>query len=259
MKRMTVLTASLAVFAGMLLLAGCASTKNANGQAQPSRVKNNAEDKIVVLEDAGTSLGLATPQWVENYVDQGIPGVETMKEYQNSYCFVSDRQAVGSTDAVLQQLKTWGEHFDIQQQIGASIQTRVAAVFKAQESKIPQNEASATAYSNAENSLVTAEYSGAREMGSWWVKQRVEGKSSKDTTIRYRLWVLFTIPKQNLDNQLAAQMDKIKSDTNNTDLNKAFDAVSATLLQNGVQWDESTQAEAQKAAETLKPQVGPLK
>jgi hypothetical protein len=130
-------------------------------------------------------------------------------------------------------------------------------VFKAQESKIPQNEASATAYSNAMNTLINATYSGARNMGSWWVKQSVDNGDGKDPVIRYRLWILFTIPRKNLDSQMNGKIEELKQ--GNPELSAAFDSISVEIMQKGLEWDAGTKAEVENIAATLKEEVGPLK
>jgi hypothetical protein len=214
----------LAVIAAMVFLS-CAS----EGKPKADRITLESTAKVETLEHKGTGLGVdKLPQWLAEYMDRGVPGVEALADFKGKYCIVADERG-----PELQQLLTWVNNFNAQQQLGAQIETRVASVFKANESKLPDNADSQRKYSNAINTRVSATYSGARKEGDWWVKQRITDKGKSDE-IRYTAYVLYSIDQKILDQQIADSIVKIKEGS--PGLDAAFDAVTAQILESGLQW-----------------------
>jgi hypothetical protein len=220
----------LAAVAAIVVFAGCASAPKtvAQGPTAP-RIELDSQDKVVTLEHKGTGLGVEKlPAWMSEYTDRGVPGVEALADYKGKYCIVADERGTE-----LQQLLTWVNNFNAQQQIGAQISTRVASVFKANESKLPDSADSTRKYSNAINTLVSSTYSGARKESDWWIKQRIS-ESGKPDEIRYTAYVLYSIDRKLLDDQIATGIKKIKDGT--PGLDAAFDAVTEQILVNGLEW-----------------------
>jgi hypothetical protein len=212
--------AVLAMVLAAALVAGCASTKG--------------EYKPILLEHKGSVLDKPVVAWLDAYLERSVPGVEAMSDYSGKYCIVADEMAEGDNVRVLQQLLTWVNNFNAQQQIGAQISTRVASTFKANENKIPDNEESRRKFSNAINTLVSATYSGARKEGDWWIKQRIQ-KNSQESETRYSVYVLYSIPKETLNEQIVANVAKIKRE--NPGLDAVLDAITATIQERGLEWD----------------------
>jgi hypothetical protein len=227
MKRKEAVAAFVLVLMMAAVFASCGTLPAPGARASKS------EDTLTTLEHKGTSFDLPTPPWLIAYIQSQIPGVEALPEYQGKYCIVADEMATGDGTAVLQQLLTWVNNFNAQQQIAEQISTRVASVFKAQESKVPTGEEARRQYQNAINTLVNATYSGARKEGDWWLKQRVEERG-KDPEIRYQAYVLYSIGKDLLDDQVMSSVEKLKKE--NPGLDAAFDAVTATILEKGIDW-----------------------
>ena len=216
-----------AVVAAVMVLTACATTKD-EGRADRITLSSSATTKTV--EHKGTGYGIDDlPQWISEYLDRGVPGVESLADYKGKYCIVAEEQG-----PALQQLLTWVNNFNAQQQIGATINTRVASVFKANESLVPDNADSQRAYSNAINTLITATYTGARKEADWWLKQVVSNKGEPDET-RYRAIALYSIDRDILDNQIAARIEELKA--GNSELDAAFNAISISILERGLEWD----------------------
>lgn len=230
MKR--ALASVLALTVAAVMLAACGSSPKGGGNGTLARTELKSEDQIVVLEHTGTAVGQAqVPQWLMEYTNNGIPGVEGLKEYEAQYAFVADEMQVGDNPATLQMVRRWVTSFNVQQQIAATINTRVVSAFQANESKVPNSGDMTSKFENAINTLNTATYSGARKQSDWWVKQRVSSKGQPDV-IRYTAYVLFTIPKADLNRQIQDNIDKAKRE--NPGLDAAFDAVATDVLQRGV-------------------------
>ncbi|GHT61202.1 hypothetical protein FACS1894109_19580 [Spirochaetia bacterium] len=214
----------LAITAAMGIFLSCAS----NDGARAERIELDSKGKAVTLEHKGTGLGVdKLPQWLAEYMDRGVRGVEDLADYQGKYCIVAFEQG-----PELQAVLTWTNNFNAQQQIAQQISTSAASVFKANESKVPDGDDSQRKYSNAINTLVSASYSGARQEGDWWVKQRIsEGKNNET---RYTAYVLYSIDRKVLDKQIADAISKNKDGS--PGLDAAFDAVTAQILSSGLQW-----------------------
>jgi hypothetical protein len=209
-----------------LVMAACATKTDESAE----RISLSSTANVTTLEHKGTAIGMSNlPQWIAEYYDRGVPGVESLADYQGKYCIVA--QEIGSE---LQPLLTWVNNFNAQQQIGATIETRVVSVFKASESKVPDNADSQRKYSNSINSLVTGTYTGARKESDWWIKQLITTKGQPDET-RYTALALYTIDQKVLDDQIATKIEELKD--GNADLTDAFDSVSTQILERGLEWE----------------------
>jgi hypothetical protein len=212
----------------LLILAVSACATKAPEQAD--RITLSSTANATTLEHKGTAFGINDlPQWIAEYLNRGLPGVESLDDYKGKYCIIAEERGTE-----LQPLLTWVNNFNAQQQIGATIETRVVSVFKANESKVPDNADSQRKYSNSINSLITGTYTGARKEGDWWLKQLISNKGQPDE-IRYTAIALYTIDKNVLDNQIAAKIEEIKA--GDSELAEAFDSVSAQILERGLEWD----------------------
>jgi hypothetical protein len=211
----------------VVALSACASS---GGAKQPDRITLSSSADIETIEHKGTALGQAQlPQWVSSYLDGGVPRVEALDDYNGKYCIIAEEYG-----PALQQLMTWVNNFNAQQQIGAQISTRVASTFKANENKVPDNEDSKRKFSNAINTLVAASFSGARKESDWWVHQRVtDGKKKTD---RYSAMVLYSIDKKILDDQIKAQVTKLKDGT--PALDAILDGITEQILEDGLEWEQ---------------------
>jgi hypothetical protein len=203
-----------------------------------SSAKSESERVIVstgkteVIEHKGTVFGINKyPPWLDKYLNgNGTRAIERLDDYKEVYVFIAEEQG-----AELQYVETWAKNFNAQQQIGAFVKTRVESLFKANDNKNP-NDASKRKYDNWINTLVSATYTGARQEADWWLHTRTTVKG-KEPEIRYTSYVLYTIQKKVLDQQIKNQIIKIK-DSENRELNQFFDAVAAQLIERGLEWEE---------------------
>ena len=209
------------------IFAGCKST----AKAAPG-IKLDSTAKVETVEHKGTALGVQSiPPWLSEYIQRnGTRSVEALPEYKNMYVVIGE-----SNGPSLQQVLTWANNFDAQQQVGATISTRVASIFKAHESLLPDDANSRRRYDNAINTLVQAQYTGLRKESEWWVHQKITEKGKEPET-RYTAYVLYTIEKPFLNEQIRDQIKKMK-DESNPELAAAFDAITAQLLEKGLEWD----------------------
>jgi hypothetical protein len=212
----------------IVVFAGCAS----KGDVAPD-IKMESTAKVETVEHKGTAFGItAIPPWLSTFIQRnGIRSVEELPEYKGKYVIIGQANGAG-----LQQVETWAKNFDAQQQVGATIESRVASVFKAHENLLPGDAEAKRKYDNAINTLVRATYTGARQEADWWLHQKITEKGKKESETRYTSYVLYTIDRSVLDQQIRDQIKKIK-DGESKELNAAFDAVTAQLLTRGLEWE----------------------
>jgi len=210
----------------IVVFAGCSTTD----KAKDISLKSTA--KVETIEHKGTAFGIAAiPSWLSEFIQRnGTRSVEELPDYKGKYVIIGQANGAG-----LQQVETWAKNFDAQQQIGATIETRVASVFKAHENLLPGDADAKRKYDNAINTLVRATYTGARQEADWWLHQKITEKGKEPET-RYTSYVLYTIDRSVLDQQIRDQIKKIK-DGENPELNAAFDAVTKQLLEKGLEWE----------------------
>lgn len=196
----------LAVVASSLMFASCASNK----EAEPKQLDGSV--KTEVLEHKGSVLGVnQLPAWVETYIAEGITGVEKLSSYEGSYCFIGE-EAGTNLDA----LQIWVNNFDVPSEIARNISTRVDSLFTGAASGSPDGEYGSY-FENIVKTTSNASFSGARKVNDWWVLTRRAAPDAKNQYIdEYRSYVLYTIEKDLLNQQILDMIDKVASETQNT-------------------------------------------
>jgi hypothetical protein len=188
-----------------------------------------SQDKITTLEHKGTAFQRPIPQWLMEYIDQGIPGVEGLTDYAEKYCAVSDGMANGDNQRVLQQLLS---NVDAQATRQKLIGSRINLLFKENENKAPDNEESRRAFSDTIDTLATISWQGIRKEDDFWIKQRVTEKGKPDV-IRYSAYVLYSIPQKILEGQVVANIKRLKLE--NPGLEAFFDTILVVVLEEGLE------------------------
>jgi len=220
--------ALIAALMVIVVFAGCSSTDKA-----AKDIKLDSTAKVETVEHKGTAFGIATiPPWLSTFIQRnGTRSVEELPDYKGKYVIIGQANGAG-----LQQVETWAKNFDAQQQIGAEIETRVASIFKAHENLLPGQADAKRKYDNAINTLVKATYTGAKQEADWWIHQKITEKGSKQPETRYTSYVLYTIDKSILDQQIRDEILKIKNNES-PELSAAFDAVTKQLIEKGLEWE----------------------
>jgi RNA-splicing ligase RtcB len=225
MKSVKVFTLIAALMV-IVVFVGCSTTDKAKDIALKSTAK------VETIEHKGTAFGIENiPPWLSTFIQRnGTRSVEELPDYKGKYVIIGQANGAG-----LQQVETWAKNFDAQQQIGATIESRVASVFKAHENLLPGDADAKRKYDNAINTLVRATYTGAKQEADWWLHQKITEKGTQPET-RYTSFVLYTIDKTVLDQQIRDEIKKIK-DNESPELAAAFDAVTKQLLERGLDWE----------------------
>ena len=193
--------AALAVIA-IIALIGCASKPKV---------------KVVELENKGTSMKIDTPDWIKTYTANGISKVQSQGDFKDKYCVIGEESGVNR-----QFVLAWADNFSAQQRIGAMLRTTIASEYQARVLGAAQSQGGANASTAAGtttgeysqqidsviNAIVNVSYSGAQRESDWWSLRRRYDPDIKDVfTDEYTAYVLYTIPKSQLNQQIAHALE----------------------------------------------------
>jgi len=166
---------------------------------------------IVELENKGTSMGVNTPDWIKTYTAFGISRVQAADEFRNKYCIIGEESGVNR-----QFVMTWADNFSAQQRIGAMLRTNIASEYQARVTGIANSTGGAQTaggsasgeyrqeIDNVINAIVNVSYSGAQREADWWsLRRRYDPDVKNAFSDEYTAYVLYTIPKAELERQVA--------------------------------------------------------
>jgi hypothetical protein len=211
----------------LVTLAGCAS---------------GPKVRVVEMENKGTSLKAPAPDWIKIYTASGISAVQS--QFRDKYCIIGEETGVNK-----QFVLTWADNFSAQQRIGAMLRTTIASKYQATVSGAAQSTGGADSFSaastgsgdyrqeieNSINVVVNVSYSGAQREADWWILSRRYDPDQKDVyTDEYTAYVLYTIPKAELNRQIASALET--STDKDSALYDITIALAQDILRNGVDY-----------------------
>jgi hypothetical protein len=202
---------------------------------------------VVELENKGTSMNVATPEWIKTYTANGISKVQAQPEFRDKYCIIGEESGVNR-----QFVLAWADNFSAQQRIGAMLRTTITSEYQAKVKGAAQSQGGANAstaagtasgeYSqqidNAINATVNVSYSGAQREADWWSLRRRYDPDRKDVfSDEYTAYVLYTIPKAELNRQVAEALSTAVA--KDSELYDITIELSRQILQSGMaNWGE---------------------
>jgi len=199
--------------------------------------------RVVELENKGSALGVSTPEWIKLYTAYGISRVQAQSQFRDKYCIIGEESGVNRQFVV-----AWADHFSAQQRIGAMLRTTIASEYQARVQGAAQSvggSGSATAAGSYQqqidsviNAIVNVSYSGAQRESDWWSLRRRYDPDQKDVfTDEYTAYVLYTIPKALLNEQVARALEtSVRRDSALYDITIEM---ARQILQNGIaNWGE---------------------
>lgn len=169
------------------------------------------------LENKGTAIGVTAPDWIRTYTSAGISALQAESQYKDKYCVVGEESGTNR-----QFVLSWADSFSAQQRIGAMLRTTIASEYQAKvqgsSSSSGGNDLSTAMgvntgeyhqeIENIINAVVNVSYSGAQREADWWSLRRRYDPDQKDVyTDEYTAYVLYTIPKGALNEQIALAME----------------------------------------------------
>jgi hypothetical protein len=203
----TFVTTALAI-AAAVVVTGCASkgTDDTVKKAEKAADSVKPTQRTEVLDDKGAAFGIQTPTWMTAYIANNNTGVEKLADYKDKYCFVVEYTDVSKDFAV-----AWVQNASGPQAIAAKVATTVAS----DASNTMKGEKGAGVEANlkaATEQLSNASFNGATKEGDWWQYIRNTTTGAEE----YRAYALWVITKKQLDQQVAANLQRI------VDQNKAM-------------------------------------
>ncbi|MCL2441681.1 MAG: hypothetical protein FWD14_08065 [Treponema sp.] len=169
--------------------------------------------RVVELENKGTVMGISTPGWVTTYVAHGINRLQSQSEFRDKYCVVGEETGVNR-----QFVLAWADNFSAQQRIGAMLRTTIVSNYNAkvqgmaQSTGVTGSTPSSGTYQQEIDSIISAvinvSYSGAQRESDWWsLRRRYDPDKKDEFTDEYTAYVLYTIPKSQLNEQVARALE----------------------------------------------------
>ena len=184
---------ALPVAACSLFLAACATGPQSN---------------ITDLENKGTVMGVRTPEWVKLYLGRGLSALQAQSQYRDRYCIVGEESGTNR-----QFVLAWADAASAQQRIGAFLRTNIASRYEAAITATAQTGGESSALfrqeiDNVLGAVVNASFSGAQREADWWSLRRRYDPDNPDVYDDvYTAWVLYTIPKAEMNRQIAFALE----------------------------------------------------
>jgi len=208
------------VLMALILLAGCKSTPKASSKGKDP----------VTLDHAGRALNQTEyPRWLLAWREERTVSTIERTLYRNDYCFVEE-----STGSNLKAVQAWMNTIQINNIMGARISTRVGSMAEAN----IDTQDNAT-YSNfmvdAQTVSRDATYTGFEKTSDYWIKQRIYDPD--DETIfkdEYTVYVLYTIDKKILNEQIANKFREIQNNANTKEEREMWTGLIQAVLERGL-------------------------
>jgi len=177
---------------------------------------SNQGVRIVEMENKGTAFGISAPDWIKTYVEHGISRVQALPEFNDKYVVIGEESGVNR-----QFVLAWADNFSAQQRIGNMLRTTITSEYQARVQGMAQSVGGGTPSAAGEatgvyqqeidsviNAIVNVSYSGAQREADWWSLRRRYDPDEKDVySDEYTAYVLYTIPRSELDQQVARALE----------------------------------------------------
>lgn len=161
-----------------------------------------------VIDHKTMAIGGDIPAWVATYIEGGAQAVESLDAYKEKYVFVGE-----DSGANLPALRLWVQNFNIAQDLAQMVSLRVKTKFAGAAAGSPDDEFGRY-FENVVKNTSEASFSGARKETDFWVQKRFFKEDGKTVDREaYDVYVLVSIDKESLKNQIQAVLDGTAADT----------------------------------------------
>jgi hypothetical protein len=167
-----------------------------------------AKTNIVELENKGTVMGVPTPAWVKLYLEKGVSALQAQVQYKDKYVIVGEESGVNR-----QFVTSWADMASAQQRIGSLLRTNIASRYEAAVTGAAQYGVEISGdykqeINNVLSAIVNVSYSGAQREADWWsLRRRYDPDNKEQYTDEYTAYVLYTMPKAEMNRQIAFAME----------------------------------------------------
>jgi len=169
-----------------------------------------SKTNIVELENKGTVMDVATPDWLKLYLGKGLSALQA--RYTDRYVIVGEESGVNRQFVI-----SWADMASAQQRIGALLRTNIASRYQAAVTATAQSGVAASGeyqqeIDNVLSAIVNVSYSGAQREADWWsLRRRYDRDNKEQYADEYTAWVLYTVPKTEMNRQIALAMETAAS------------------------------------------------
>ena len=197
--------------------------------------------RIVELENKGTATNTKTPDWIKVYVEHGISRVQARPEFRDKYVVIGEESGANQQFVI-----AWADNFSAQQRIGNMLRTTIVSEYQARVQGQAQSVGGGTPTAAGEstgvyqqqidsviNAIVNVSYSGAQRESDWWsLRRRYDPDVKGEYSDAYTAYVLYTIPKAELNRQVAHALEtSVRADSALYDITIEM---ARAILQNGM-------------------------
>jgi len=197
--------------------------------------------RIVELENKGTATNTKTPDWIKVYVEHGISRVQARPEFRDKYVVIGEESGANQQFVI-----AWADNFSAQQRIGNMLRTTIVSEYQARVQGQAQSVGGGTPTAAGEstgvyqqqidsviNAIVNVSYSGAQRESDWWsLRRRYDPDVKGEYSDSYTAYVLYTIPKAELNRQVAHALEtSVRADSALYDITIEM---ARAILQNGM-------------------------
>jgi hypothetical protein len=187
-----------------VLFMACSSAPRTAPVKAPDYVEKTSAYELV--DHKAKAVGQEVPDWVTLYISDGIHGVESLPEFQDKYVFVGE-----DSGSNLNALRQWTSGFTVNQEIARMVSTRVQAKFAGAAAGSPDAEYGRY-FEDVVKSVGEASFSGARKENDYWLFKRYFSANRKTVDQTYDFYVLVTIDKPILEQQINNVLNGVRVD-----------------------------------------------
>jgi hypothetical protein len=217
----------LILIAEVLLLVGCvgAPKNTIISGSVPELVENTRAYQI--LDHKKKALDQEIPEWVFQYLRYGVPGIEAMDAYQDTYVFVNKNSGTN-----FNALGQWTASFTIAQDFPRLVSDRIQARLTASAGGNP-DDVYGRFFEYAVKTSSDAAYAYAQQQDDYWVSL----VSFQDDGITldqgvFNFFILITIDKASLQQQLNILLNGIQTELKPTrDQRNAVSRIKETFFE----------------------------
>ncbi|MDR2632381.1 MAG: hypothetical protein LBC51_01990 [Treponema sp.] len=157
-----------------------------------------------VLDYKTQALGKDIPEWVNRYESEGIPGIEKLPQYEDTYMFISEIEG-----ANFQALQQWTSGFDLSKDFSRLVASRIQDRMTKSAASYPEAE-----YGRFFEALIKAAhntmYTGGFQADDFWVlKQYFQEDGVTPHRNVYNFLIMVGIHKTNLQTQIKDILDSL--------------------------------------------------
>jgi hypothetical protein len=217
-------SALLPVVAGVIVLSACVSgpspgTVTSSGEAAPQKTgtgpgsgdaapQKTDDIKRVRVDYKGAATGSAIPEWVDAAIADDYQRIMELPQFKGKIPIVD--YGVGQN---LDLLRSWVNNFSIQAAMSRRISNHIITAFGGEQLGSKDTPENRSLIQEVTATFSRTNIHGLAKEMDYWVKLRTIDLGKGTETEQYYYYVVYSISKEDLDNQIGQVMGKITAAT----------------------------------------------